>query len=168
MAPIGTAGGYHAVARRLHSLACACSRCRMIVVLDTGGFDGLAPVDERRRARLRVLRARADDLVVPAAVLAEGVLRGHPGHDYHVQRLLEITSVAVVDQSLGQAAGQLRRTAIGKRRKSVPSGVDAVVVAAADTHAASAEVVIVTSDRDDIEVLCSSATNGDRLSVLVV
>jgi hypothetical protein len=36
----------------------------MIVVLDTGGVEGIAPIDVKRRARLRALREQADDIVV--------------------------------------------------------------------------------------------------------
>jgi hypothetical protein len=46
----------------------------LIVVLDTGGVEGVAPIDEARSARPRLLRERADDFVMPAAVLAESVL----------------------------------------------------------------------------------------------
>ena len=48
---------------------------RLIVVLDTGGVEGLAPTDETCRARLRVLREHASDTVPPAAVRADD----HPG-----------------------------------------------------------------------------------------
>ena len=139
----------------------------MIVVLDTGGVEALAPIDEHRRARLRVLREQADDLVLSAAVLAEGVLTGHPGHDFHVQRLLEVLDITSVDAFTGHAAGALRRAAIAGGKDPPPSGVDALVVAAANDRAAHTEVVIVTSDRDDFEMLGSLAANADRLSVLL-
>ena len=139
----------------------------MIVVLDTGGVEGLAPLDEERRARLRLLRERADDLVVPAAVLAESVLTGRAGHDYHVRRLLDVVDIADVDASTGHAAGALRRAAMAARMKPAPSGVDAVVVATADDRATRDDVVV-TSDGDDFELLASLATNAAHLSVLVV
>lgn len=140
----------------------------MIVVLDTGGVEGLAPIDEERRARLRLLRDRADDLIAPAAVLAEGVLTGHAGHDYHVRRLLDVVDIADVDASTGHAAGALRRAAIDAGMKPPPSGVDAVVAAAAVERAALDQVVIVTSDDGDFQMLGSLATNAAQLSVLVV
>lgn len=141
---------------------------RLIVVLDTGGVEGLAPIDEERRARLRLLRDRADDLVLPAVVLAESVLTGRAGHDYHVQRLLEVVNIVDVDASTGHAAGALRRAAMGAGMKPPPSGVDTVVAAAANVRAARDGVVIVTSDDDDFQMLGSLATNAGRLSVLVV
>lgn len=138
----------------------------MIAVLDTGGVEGLAPIDEERRARLRLLRDRVDDIVVPAAALAESVLTGHAGHDYHVWRLLEVVNIADVDASTGHAAGALRRAAMDAGTRPPPSGVDAVVAAAADARAAHDDVVIVTTDDDDFQVLGTLATNAARLSVL--
>jgi hypothetical protein len=140
----------------------------MIAVLDTGGVEALAPIDEERRARLRLLRNRADDLVLPAAVLAESVLTGHAGHDFHVRRLLEVLNVADVDASTGHAAGALRLTSMGAGMKPPPSGVDAVVAAAADARAARDDVVIVTSDGGDFQMLGSLAANAARLAVLIV
>lgn len=140
----------------------------MIVVLDTGGVEGLAPIDQDRRARLRLLRERAGDLVLPAAVLAEGVLYGHPGHDYHVRRLLDVVKTADVDAPTGHAAGALRRAAMAAGTKPPPSGVDAVVAAVADDRAANDDVLVVTSDGGDFRLLASLATNAAHLSVLVV
>lgn len=140
----------------------------LIIVLDTGGVEGLAPIDEVRRARLRLLREEAFDLVLPAAVLAESVLTGHPGHDHHVRRLLDILRVVDVDASTGLAAGALRRAAVGGGLDPPPSGVDTIVAATADAHAWSEAVLVVTTDGGDFEVLGSLATNAERLSVLVV
>lgn len=140
----------------------------MIVVLDTGGVEGLAPIDEVRRARLRLLRDRADDLVLPAAVLAESVLTGHAGHDYHVLHFLDIVNIADIDASTGHAAGALRRAAMSAGMRPPPSGVDTVVAAAADARATNDDVLIVTSDDGDFQLLGSLATNAARLSVLLV
>lgn len=140
----------------------------LIALLDTGGVEGLAPIGEERRARLRLLRDRAEDLVLPAAVLAESVLTGHAGHDFHVRRLLDVVNIADVDASTGHAAGALRRAAMGAGMKPPPSGVDTVVAAAADARAAHDDVLIVTSDDDDFQMLGSLATNASRLSVLFV
>jgi len=140
----------------------------LIAVLDTGGVEGLAPIDEERRARLRLLRDRADDLVLTAAVLAESVLTGHAGHDFYVQRLLDVLNIADVDEATGHAAGALRRAAMGGGMKPPPSGVDTVVAAAADGRATHDDVLIVTSDDGDFQMLGSLATNAARLSVLVV
>ncbi len=140
----------------------------MIVILDTGGVEGVAPIDEPRRARLRLLRDQADDIVVPAVVLAESVLTGHPGHDYHVRRLLDVVNIVVVDGSTGHAAGSLRRLAIAAGMNPPPSGVDTAVAAAADARAAQEELLIVTTDDDDFQMLGSLATNAAHVSVLVV
>lgn len=140
----------------------------MIVVLDTGGVEGLAPLDEERRARLRLLREQSDDLVLPAAVLAESVLTGHVGHDYHVQRLLDVVKVADVDAPAGHAAGALRRDAMKASMQPTPSGVDTIVAAFADSRAAHDDVMIITTDDDDFQMLGSLTTNAARLSVLIV
>lgn len=111
---------------------------------------------------------RADDIVLPAAVLAEIVLTGHVGHDFYVKRLLDLVDVADVDETMGHAAGALRRAAMAAGMDPSPSGVDAVVGAAADGRAARDDVVIVTSDEGDFQMLGSLATNAARLSILVV
>ena len=138
----------------------------VIIVLDTGGVEGLAPIDERRRARLRVLREHAADIVVPAAVLAESVFSGHVGRDHHVRGLLETVDVIDVDEDTGYAAGALRKEAIEGGVDPPPSGVDAIVAAMADVRARADDVLIVTSDHDDLELLAASAENARRLTIL--
>jgi predicted nucleic acid-binding protein len=140
----------------------------LIVVLDTGGVEGLAPIDEKRRARLRVLRQHASDLVLPAAVLAEGVFTGKVGHDHHVRRLLDAVNITDVDATTGLAAGALRQAARRAGLDPAPSGIDAIVAAEADGLAARDDVRIVTSDGGDLELLATLTTNAGRLSVLVV
>ncbi len=117
---------------------------------------------------MRLLRDRADDLLLPAAVLAESVLTGHAGHDFHVRRLLEVVNIADVDSSTGHAAGSLRLASMGAGMKPPPSGVDTLVAAAADARAAHDDVLIVTSDSGDFQMLGTLAANAARLSVLVV
>ena len=140
----------------------------MIVVLDTGGVEALTPLDEERRARLRVLHEEASELVLSAAVLAESVLTGHPGHDHHVRHLLDIVDVVDVDTALGHAAGMLRRAALDSGMHPAPSGVDGIVAATADVRATSDDVLIVTTGRGDFEMLGSLALNAARLTVVVV
>jgi hypothetical protein len=105
---------------------------------------------------------------VPAAVLAEGVLSGHPGRDYHVLRLLEIVGIDAVDEELGHAAGQLRAGVLRDRTGTTPSGVDAIVVAHADLAASNHDVMIITSDEGDVTALAVHATNVARLSIRTV
>jgi predicted nucleic acid-binding protein len=138
----------------------------VIVVLDTGGVEGLAPIDERRRARLRVLREQASDIVVPAAVLAEGVFSGQVRRDHHVRGLLKTVDVVDVDENAGYAAGALRQEAIGGGVDPPPSGVDAIVAAIADARARADDVVIVTSDPEDLKLLAAGADNPRRLTIL--
>ncbi|MDQ3756941.1 MAG: hypothetical protein M3394_03735 [Actinomycetota bacterium] len=115
-----------------------------------------------------MLREHVADLVVPAAVLAEGVLTGNVGHDYHVRRLLELAHITDVGEELGYAAGALRREAIRAGFDPPPSGVDAIVAAEADVRAGGDDVRIVTSDGGDFELLASLGANAARLSLLVV
>lgn len=140
----------------------------MIVVLDTDGVEGLAPIDEECRARLRLLREEAAELVLPAAVLAESVLTGHADHDFHVRRLLAVLDIVDVDEPLAYAAGMLRRSALDSGMDPAPSGVDSIVAATADGRASSDDVLVVTTDRDDFEMLGSLVANAARLSVIVV
>jgi predicted nucleic acid-binding protein len=124
------------------------------------------PIDEERHARLRVLREQASDIVVPAAVLAEGVMTGRFSYDRRVRQLMGVVRVAEVDESLGYAAGLLRHAAIHGGLDPAPSGIDAIVVMEADALAAREQVLMVTTDVGDFEALASCAVNVDRLSVL--
>lgn len=138
-----------------------------IAVLDTGAISALSPATERGRARLRALRERVEDLVLPASVLAEGVLTGHPARDYHVQRLLSFVDIASVDEHLGRTAGELRvmTQRLSKRKRPGPSGVDATVAALADARAVNDDVVIVTSDPDDLRALAAHADHRHRIQI---
>ena len=106
--------------------------------------------------------------MLPAAVIAEGLLTGHPGRDYHTRRLLELVAVADVDRNLGLAAGALRSAAIASGPVHIPSGVDAIVAAVADSLAAGDPVQVITSDEEDLGLLLSFATHADRVSILRV
>lgn len=138
----------------------------VIAVLDTASVSALAPDNEKARVRLRALRQRADDLVIPAAVLAEGLLTGHPGRDYHVRRFLDILAVADVDRALGMAAGALRTKAIGYSPDRPPSGVDATVAALADSCAANEAVEVITSDDHDMARLAAFGVHSDLVSIV--
>jgi predicted nucleic acid-binding protein len=105
---------------------------------------------------------------VPAATLAEGVLTGNVGHDYHVRRLLAMANVTDVDEELGYAAGKLRQDAIHAGLDPPPSGVDAIVAAEADDLASADDIQIITSDGDDLELLASLASHAARLTIVVV
>lgn len=137
---------------------------QVIAVLDTQGVEALADQRRRKRARLRVLWRQVDDVVIPAAVLAEGVLTGRPGHDIGIHRLLRDISIDTVTEEIGFAAGALRNQAL-RDGGPTPTGVDAIVAAVADHHAAEERVVIVTSDEDDLIALAQFADNPGRLSI---
>ena len=140
----------------------------MIAVLDTGGVGALAPSDATSRARLRALRQQVDGLVIPAAVLAEGVRSGHPGRDHHVRRLLQLVTVADLGEQLGHDAGALRSAVIADGASPPPSGVDATVAATAVARAATGQVVVVTGDVDDLHRLLEHGRHAARVSLLRV
>lgn len=140
----------------------------MIVVLDTAGVDAVLPADARGRARLRALRRQAHDLVLPAAVPAEGLFTGHPGHDHHVRALLGVLSIAPVDGPIGLAAGDLRVGAIRDGTSPPPSGVDAIVAAVADEHAGRDEVHVLTGDTGDLTALLAHGRRPERIAVTPV
>lgn len=137
----------------------------MIAVLDTEGVGALAADPRGSRARLRILRRDLEDVVVPAAVLAEGLFTGNPAHDVPVHRFLQMASITDITERLGRHAGALRQATVGRNGGPHPSGVDAIVAAVADQHAAGAHVVIVTSDPDDLGALTQHADHGERLSI---
>lgn|GEM_PF-6942659 len=115
-----------------------------------------------------MLREQATDVIVPAAVLADGVLTGNVGHDYHVRRLLDFVNITAVEESIGYSAGAIRQAAIRGALDPAPSGVDAIVAAEADAWAGGDDVRTVTSDGGGFEVLASLGDNSARLSILVV
>lgn len=136
----------------------------MIAVLDTSAVEFLNGATEDGRARLRALREACDDLVMPAAVLAEGVLAGRGGRDHHVRQLLAVVGIRPVDEVLGYAAGDLRRAAVQGGSRRNPSGVDAIVAAAANV--AGDDAMIITGDRDDMKALLATAANRDRIKLV--
>ncbi|MCU1355785.1 MAG: hypothetical protein JWM89_1203 [Acidimicrobiales bacterium] len=140
----------------------------MIAVLDTGAVSALAPVDEACRARLRALWNAVDAIEVPAAVLAEGLLTGHPGRDHHVRRLLRSIAVIDIDEFLGLAAGRMRHRVATSGSKADPSGVDALVAAVADQRASVDDVIVITDDAVDLQALLAGATHTERVSITSV
>lgn len=140
----------------------------LIFILDTGGVEALTPLDNAHRARLRAVLDEASALILPAAVLAEGVFTGRRSHDFEVRRLLKLVEVAPVTESVGMSAGALRQRAISEGFRPPPSAVDAIVIAEADTRTALDEVKVVTSDKEDLELLASLTARPRRLSILLV
>ena len=59
-------------------------------------------------------------------------------------------------------------SAKAKTKDPPPSGVDVIVAATADGHGAAGDVLIVTRDVGDFQLLGSLVTNGGRLSLLGV
>jgi hypothetical protein len=98
-------------------------------------------------------------------VLAEGLFTGHQGHDFHLRRLLAVVDVVDIDRDFGLTAGRLRQAAFGTGAGLQPSGVDAIVIAAAEARSAQEDVVVITSDVDDLTLLGSLCDHAAGLSV---
>lgn len=103
---------------------------------------------------------------MPAAVLAEGLFSGHVGRDSHVRRMLDLVRIVDVNELVGLAAGELRRQATFGGARPQPSGVDAIVAAAAD--GVGAEALVVTSDAGDIGALLVHADSAAQVKILAV
>jgi hypothetical protein len=71
-----------------------------------------------------------------------------------------------IDELLGLAAGQLRTLTIRGGAHPKPSGVDAIVAGAAAS--AGDEVLLVTSDTEDMAALLLYAEHRGRVSILAV
>ena len=137
----------------------------MIAVLDTGAVSSFTATTAKGRSRLLALHLEVTDIVVPAAVLAEGLLSGHVGRDHHVRNLLTSARITIVDEELGLAAGSLRRRARQGHDGPAPAGVDAIVAAVADDLAARDDVQIYTTDLKDIAALVVHARHQERILI---
>jgi predicted nucleic acid-binding protein len=118
------------------------------VVLDAGAVLGAAHGSVRARGAIRIARERQDDLVVPAAVVAE-VVRGRRHTDPLVDRELKALRAVPTTPRKGRVAGQLLTDLTG------PSTVDALVMA--DALLAGGPAVVVTTDHEDLTALLDAA-----------
>lgn len=113
----------------------------LTVVLDAGVVISLARGDERWRNRLRVMRSKGAQIVVPAVVVAETV-RGKGPRDAPVNHVLaSVDQVVPLAEAVARDAG--RRLALAGRSDTI----DAVVVAEAARRTPS---VVFTTDPDDL------------------
>jgi predicted nucleic acid-binding protein len=112
----------------------------------------------RSRARLEELRRREEWPAVVASVVLTEALTGDHRRDFHENRLLRACDIREVDEELARAAAVLRTSAGGAR---IPSAVDAVVVALADSVGGAA---VLTSDPGDLRALARHNTNNVRIS----
>jgi predicted nucleic acid-binding protein len=140
----------------------------VIAILDTEGVGALAATPQEPRARLRVLRRQIDDVIVPAAVFAEGLFTGNPAQDVPVHRFLRTVEIPDVTERMGRAAGALRQATFARNGDRRPSGVDAIVAAIAGENAAHDDVVILTSDPEDFVALARGSDHVGRIAVEVV
>lgn len=128
-------------------------------VLDAAGLDGLSL--PQHRARLRALAnafGPEAEVLIPAVVLAEAI-SGHEG-DARRLHLVRRSEVVVIDELRARRAGALRGTITGRR---TPSATDACVIAVAEEAAARDDVVVLTSDPDDLARLAGAAARSERI-----
>lgn len=122
----------------------------MRLVLDSGAVTALAG----DRARLAELARRGLwPPLVPVVVLAEA-LTGDHRRDHSANRLLAMSDLVTVDESLARSAAWLR-TSSGRGGRI--SAVDAVVAAVADTDGDS---VVLTADMSHLRALSAVAEHG--------
>ncbi|MGH9190238.1 MAG: hypothetical protein ACRD0Q_09440 [Acidimicrobiales bacterium] len=119
----------------------------MSLVLDAGGATTLARRDRSTAARIERLRQRSLwPPVVPTIVLVES-LTGRGPRDATSNRLLRLSTIHGLDESLARRAAELRT------RAQTGSAADAVVVATAELL----QTCLMTSDIDDIGPLAANA-----------
>lgn len=124
----------------------------MSTVLDSGGVSVLAT----DRALVDALVRRGEwPPEVPAVVVTEA-LTGDPRRDHATNRILSMSLVRDVDQTLSRRAAYLRTRASQRRRISV---VDAVVVALAESMD---DPQVLTSDPGDVAALADQAERTIR------
>lgn len=124
----------------------------MSTVLDSGGVSVLAT----DRALVDALVRRGEwPPQVPAVVVTEA-LTGDPRRDHATNRILSMSLVRDVDQTLSRRAAYLRTRASQRRRISV---VDAVVVALAESMD---DPQVLTSDPGDVAALADQAERTIR------
>lgn len=124
----------------------------MSTVLDSGGVSVLAT----DRALVDALIRRGEwPPEVPAVVLTEA-LTGDPRRDHATNRIVSMSLVRDVDQTLSRRAAYLRTRASQRRRISA---VDAVVVALAESMD---DPQVLTSDPGDVAALADQAERTIR------
>ena len=129
------------------------------IVLDAAGLDGLTL--PQNRARLRALAnafGPEAEVLIPAVVLAEAI-SGHEG-DARRLHLVRRSDVVVIDELRARRAGVLRGSVTGRR---APSATDACVITVAEEAAARDDVVVLTSDPDDLARLAKASTRTERV-----
>lgn len=118
-------------------------------VLDSGGLTALIGGSQRAREWLRWVVEHDGHIEVPTPILVESTT-GNGARDAEVNRVLGILARAAAvlqapDEAVARRAGRLRFLA------GSDDGIDALVAAAAVAN--GSPVVLLTSDRDDLERL---------------
>lgn len=124
----------------------------MSTVLDSGGVSVLAT----DRALVDALIRRGEWPPQVSAVVLTEALTGDPRRDHATNRILSMSLVRDVDQTLSRRAAYLRTRASQRRRISA---VDAVVVALAESMD---DPQVLTSDPGDVAALADQAERTIR------
>ncbi len=123
------------------------------VVLDSGAITKVAFADLLACSVVEDLSRRGWAVCIPAAALAE-VITGRAKTDAPIERLIkQVGNIMNCGERLAKTAGVLRTKAI-RGTKLPPSGVDAIVAAAA---VACQPSIILTTDADDMNALLVTA-----------
>ena len=122
-------------------------------MLDSGAITKVALADLLACSIVEDLSGRGWVLCIPAVALAE-VITGRTKTDAPIERLIkQIGNTMDCGERLAKAAGVLRTKAI-RRKKFVPSGIDAIVAA---VTVACQPSIVMTTDADDMGALLVTA-----------
>jgi predicted nucleic acid-binding protein len=121
------------------------------ILLDAEALSALARGEKRMQAWLEAARRTDSDLYASTATLAE--VTAGTSRDARVRQVAEAIRLVEVTEDIGYTAGTLRAAAAG-RRKPRDLTMDALVAATAARLAPP--VVVLTSDRGDLERLLSA------------
>ena len=126
---------------------------RGTVVLDSGAITKVALADLLACSIVEDLSGRGWAVCIPAPALAE-VITGRAKTDAPIERLIkQVGNTVDCGEGLAKAAGVLR-TKANRRKKLLPSGIDAIVAAATVVCQPS---IVLTTDADDMGALLVAA-----------
>jgi predicted nucleic acid-binding protein len=130
------------------------------IVLDAAGLDELSlPANRARLRSLATAFGPETPILIPAVVLAEAI--SGQAADARRLHLVRRSEVVVIDEMRGRRAGVLRGSVSGRR---APSATDACVIAVAEEAAGrDDDVLVLTSDPDDLKRLAASTRHAEHI-----
>lgn len=121
------------------------------ILLDAGALSALAEGKQRMQAWAEVARRTDSTLYASTATLAE--VTDGTRRDARIRQAVKAVRLIEVTDAIGYRAGALRAAAAASRRKPRDLTIDALVAATAT--GLTPPVVVLTSDRPDLELLLS-------------